>query len=405
MQSTKDRGKKLFLHFISEADKSLSFRIKSWLRENFLVFLIALLSSLSIHVALVFFFSIPDNTTLSYSSQIQSKDQKSFAQAVQNIQQTFIAELKETTQDSPSGKTGQKKSPNPSEKQENSPNIRIVKQKPDNKESLIPLPEIPGIPSSLIVSDQKSTKILENFSPIPKIEQYHYFKEMFLNGYDLNIKKIAWQTVYLILNNLNRFIFALNDLSLPFDFIKKINLIKELENLQYNRDSDFLLSQAANNHFERKVLNYLFKTYERKINKNNAEYSAIKKISEKLIDEFKRRGYSSLEDVLNGYIREEIEIYNRIIARGGKERNVALFSLGYLFWEENQYEIALDTWQKTNKDYPVNKALQEIRKTLSSQKGKGMNKLILKINSILIDHSYQGNKALMLRLGNHKNIQ
>ena len=401
----KDRGKKLFQHFISEADKSLSFRIKSWLRENLLVFLIALISSLSIHVGLVYFFSIPDNTTLSYNSQIQGKEQKSFAQAAQNIQQTFIAELEETTQDSPSGKTGQKKSPNPSEKKENSPNIRIVKQKPDTKEPFTPVPEIPGIPSSLIVSDQKSTKILENLSPIPKIEQYHYFKEMFLNGYDLNIKKIAWQTVYLILNNLNRFIFALNDISPAFDFIEKINLIEELENLQYNRDSDILLSQAANNHFERKALNYLFKTYERKINKNKAEYLAIKKISEKLIDEFKRRGYSSLEDVLNGYISEEIEIYNRIIARGGKERNIALFSLGYLLWEKNQYETALDTWQKTNKDYTVNKALQEIRKTLSGQKNEGMNKLILKINSILIDHSYQGNKALVLRLGNYKNIQ
>jgi len=405
MQSTKDRGKELFLHFISEADKSLSFRIKSWLRENHLVFLIALLSSLSIHVGLFYFFAIPDSTTLNYSSQIQSKDQKSFAQAVQNIQQTFIAELEETPQDSPSGKPAQKEPLNLPGKQEKFHNVLIVKQKPDTKESLTPIPKIPGIPSSLIVSDQKTTNILENLIPIPKIEQYHYFKEMFLNGYDLNSKKIAWQTVYLILNNLNRFIFTLNDISPAFYFIEKINLIEELENLQYNRDSDFLLSLAANNHFERKALHYLFKTYERKINKNNAEYLAIKKISEKLIDEFKRRGYSSLEDVLNGYIREEIEIYNRIIARGGKEKNIALFSLGYLLWEENQYQTALDTWQKTNKDYPINKALQEIRKTLSGQKSEGMNKLILKINSILIDHSYQGNKALMLRLGNNNNIQ
>ncbi len=401
----KDRGKKLFLHFISEADKSLFFKIKSWLRENHLVFLIALISSLSIHVGLFYFLSIPDNTTLNYSSQIQSKDQKSFAQAVHNIQQMFVAELEVTPQDSPLRKPAQKKSRNLPGKQEKFPNVLIVKQKPDTKESLTQVTEIPGIPSSLIVSDQNATKILENLSPIPKIEQYHYFKEMFLNGYDLNSKKIAWQTVYLILNNLNRFIFALNDISPPFDFIEKINLIEELENLQYNRDSDILLSQAANNHFERKALNYLFKTYERKINKNNTEYLAIKKISEKLIDEFKRRGYSSLEDVFTSYTREEIKIYNRIIARGGKKKNTALFSLGYLLWEKNQYETALDTWQKTNKDYTANKALQEIRKTLSGQKGDGMNKLILKINSILIDHSYQGNKALVLRLGNYKNIQ
>ncbi len=401
----KDRGKKLFLHFISEADKSLSFRIKSWLRENLLVFLIALLSSLSIHVGLFYFFSIPDNTTLSYSSQIQSKYQKSFAQAVQNIQQRFLAELEETPQDSPSRKPAQKESLNLPGKQEKFPNVLIVKQKPDTRESLTPVPEIPGIPSSLIVSDQKSTKILENLTSIPKIEQYHYFKQMFLEGYDLNMKKIAWQTIYFILNNLNRFIFALNDISPSFDFIKKINLIEELENLQYNKDSDFLLSLAANNHFERKALDYLFKTYERKINKNNAEYLAIKKTSEKLINEFKRRGYSSLEDVFNSYIREEINIYNRIIARNGKEKNIALFSLGYLLWEGNQYETALDTWQKTNKDYPANKAMLEIRKILSRQKSDGMNKLILKINSILIDHSYQGNKALVLRLGNYNNIQ
>lgn len=401
----KETGKKLFLLFISEADKSLYFKIKSWLRENLLVFLIALISSLSIHVGLVYFFAIPDNTTLNYKSQIQGKEQKSFAQAVQNIQQMFVAELEETPQDSPSGKSAQKKSHNPSKKQEKFPNVLIVKQKPDTKESLTPVPEIPGIPSSMIVSDRKTTKILENLSPIPIIEQYHYFKQMFLEGYDLNIKKIAWQTVHIILNNLNRFIFALNDISPAFDFIKKINLSEELENFQYTRDSDFLLSQAANNHFERKALNYLFKTYERKINKNKAEYLAINKISEKLIDEFKRRGYSSLEDVINGYIREEIEIYNRIIARGGKERNIALFSLGYLLWEENQYETALDTWQKTDKNYTANKALQEIRKILFGQKVNGMNNLILKINSILIDHSYQGNKALMLRLGNYNNIQ
>ena len=152
-------------------------------------------------------------------------------------------------------------------------------------------------------------------------------------------------------------------------------------------------------------MKFLFKTYERKINKNNAEYLAIKKISEKLIDEFKRRGYSSLEDVLNSYINEEINIYDHIIARNGKERDRALFSLGYLLWEENQYETALDTWQKTAKDYTANKALQEIRGILSRQKVDGMNNLILKINSILIDHSYQGNKALMLRLGNYNNIQ
>ena len=401
----KDGGKKLFLHFISEADKSLAFKIKSWLRENLLVFLIALLSSLSIHVCLFYFFAIPGSTTLNYSSQIQSKDQKSFAQAVQNIQQRFLAELEETPQDSPSRKPAQKESLNLPEKQEKNSNVRLVKQKPDTKESLTPIPEIPGIPSSMIASDHKTTKILENLSPIPKIEQYHYFKQMFLEGYDLNNKKIAWQTVYIILNNLNRFIFALHDISPAFDFIEKINLIEELENFQYNRDSDFLLSLAANNHFERKALNYLFKTYERKINKNNAAYLAIKKTSEKLIHEFKKRGYSSLEDVLNGYIREEINIYDRIIARGGKEREIALFSLGYLLWEGNQYETALDTWQKTNKDYTANKALLEIRKILSRQKSDGMNKLILKINSILIDHSYQGNKALMLRLGNYNNIQ
>jgi hypothetical protein len=374
----KDGGKKLFLHFISEADKSLSFRIKSWLRENLLVFLIALLSSLSIHVGLFYFFSIPYSTSLNYNSQIQSKDQKSFSQAVQNIQQRFLAELEETPQDSPSRKPAQKESLNLSGKQEKFPNVLIVKQKPDTKEPL---------------------------TPIPKIEQYHYFKQMFLNDYDLNSKKIAWQTVYFILNNLNSIFFALNDISPAFDFIEKINISQELENLQYNRDSDFLLSLAANNHFERKALDYLFKTYERKINKNNPEYKAIKETSEKLIHEFKRRGYSSLEDVLNSYISEEINIYNRIIARDWKKRNIALFSLGYLLWEENQYETALDTWQKTNKDYTVNKAMLEIQEILSRQKGEGMNKLILKINSILIDHSYLGNKALVLRLGNYKNVQ
>ena len=87
-----EMGGALFSHFVSEANKNLSSRIRHWLSQNLVAFTTAILSSIVFHLGLFYFFSIPVNVSRESRHEIQAENSKPLSLSLRNIREKFYAE-------------------------------------------------------------------------------------------------------------------------------------------------------------------------------------------------------------------------------------------------------------------------------------------------------------------------
>jgi hypothetical protein len=111
--------------------------------------------------------------------------------------------------------------------------------------------------------------------------------------------------------------------------------------------------------------------------------------------ELKLRGYESLDEMFAKYTFEQTRIYNLLIERGGEAKNRGLYMLGCLFWDEGDYEGALQTWRRIDRDYST-KILREIRVIMTNF--PETDKAISLIDDIFDWQSSRSSKNLLERL-------
>ncbi|MBS3819492.1 hypothetical protein KGY73_08330 [bacterium] len=279
--------------------------------------------------------------------------------------------------------------------------------------------ETPSSPFSLVIAGKKSPQIFNQLMSLSEREQWNQFKNKFLKPHNPDNPQLARLSREFIRQNLTRVFIAINEISVAFDSVEEIYFNKELDQefYQYWKNHPqsptgavFLLTLAAHYHFERKALNSLFKAYGKAqkflhqkdsrvdIHNKKVKSRVVKKICEDLIKRLKKKGYSSLHEVLHKYKKEESKIYNLLLSMEGKGRKWGLFALGCFEWDENHYRAALNHWQKIDHPDPSNQALQEIQEVLSRRETSAVEKLIPEISSILEYHSRKNNRALLLRM-------
>jgi hypothetical protein len=85
---------------------------------------------------------------------------------------------------------------------------------------------------------------------------------------------------------------------------------------------------------------------------------------EKFDREIRKRGYTSVEDITQKYVEEQIKIYDIVINLGGEPRNHGLYDLACLYWDLNLRDLAIDTWAQIDDSYESD-ALDSIREALT----------------------------------------
>lgn len=170
---------------------------------------------------------------------------------------------------------------------------------------------------------------------------------------------------------------------------------------------EFLFCLASLYDFERRGLAYLSDSYEEAKRLLEDPYSqsdafnirakafVIKEVFEEIILEIKNRGYNSLDEVLDRYREEQKKIYSMIIRKSREARNQGLFSLGCLYWDEGQYDLAFKEWRKIDDSYP-SQAFQEIREFFSSNDYS--QEMISQVDDIFEFEAYKRSRDLLRRL-------
>ena len=106
----------------------------------------------------------------------------------------------------------------------------------------------------------------------------------------------------------------------------------------------------------------------------------IKDVYEDLVRKLPALGFSSMEQVLAHYQAVERGVYNLMMDLGTEAKNIGLFELGRLAWNNEHYLEALEFWKNIDNSYST-KNLQDIRRVVS--KNLTLPKTILDINSAL----------------------
>ena len=274
----------------------------------------------------------------------------------------------------------------------------------------------PGTPMVLEMSEGRRIEILDSLMSLSEEDQLDYFTQNYLEKYDTNEGDFAEFTKEFIHKNLSNVIIVIDPISGAFDFMEELYYNKPtdyrlyeswLQNPQSKTATEYLLYLAAHYDFERRGLVYLVKAYKAakkilnqryyKTNVFNKKLKAyiIKEVHDELMFELKMRGYESVEEVLDKYIFEQTRIYNLLIEIGGEARNRGLYMLGCLYWDEADYESALKTWKRIDRDYST-KILKELRVIMTNF--PETDKAISLIDDIFEWQSSRSSKYLLERL-------
>jgi hypothetical protein len=266
------------------------------------------------------------------------------------------------------------------------------------------------------LSGEQIEQALDGLMNLSENDQFWYFYEKYLKRYDANKGDLARFTREFLYNNLSNVIIVIEPVSAAFDFIEELYYNNPLdifypsfweENPDTETGVEFLVCLAAHYDFERRCLVYLFDAYEeaeKLLNKKyyrrnafnkKAKAYVVKEVYEELIWELKRRGYKSMEEVLERYRNEQMKIYRMIIEMGGSTKDRGLFALGRFFWDEGMYELALEKWDKIDESYP-SKTFQRIMIILANF--DDLDKIVPQVDGILNWESNQSSKYLLKRL-------
>lgn len=268
----------------------------------------------------------------------------------------------------------------------------------------------------LKASNDEIQKILDDLMLLPEDEQLLYFKENYLEEYDPDDGNLPVLTKEFFYENLSNVIIIIDDISASFTYIEEIFYNRPYdryfqsyykENQGTKTGLEFLFCLASLYDFERRGLAYLSDSYEEAKRLLKDPYSqsdafnirakafVIKEVFEEIILEIKNRGYNSLDEVLDRYREEQKKIYSMIIRKSREARNQGLFSLGCLYWDEGQYDLAFKEWRKIDDSYP-SQAFQEIREFFSSHDYS--QEMISQVDDIFEFEAYKRSRDLLRRL-------
>ena len=259
--------------------------------------------------------------------------------------------------------------------------------------------------------------ILDDLMQLSESEQFSSFMENYLDRYHPDKGDLSELTRELIQNNLSSVIIIYDPISTSFTFIEELffnePLSKNIPLLWKGRrgtktGAELLYSLASLYDFEKRGVEHLILSYKEakqvlaadkhyKSNVYNKKLKAyiVKEIFEELIQELKRRGYHSPDKVIQKYLDEQMKIYSMIIQMGGEEENRALYSLGCLYWDEGQYGLALENWNKIS-DYSFSKTSQKVEAVLNET--DYLPRLIPQINDIFEQESHRVSSRQLDRL-------
>ena len=233
--------------------------------------------------------------------------------------------------------------------------------------------------------EEHFSRYCDEFLALPEEQQFLYFRENYLEKYDLNSEELARLTGKFIHRNLNNIIIPVSEVSSAFDYLEELYFNKPLEHQfvklwedypDTNVGAQVLLTLASHYDFERRAIGYLHKAYDEakryltrkyrvsEVYNKKTKCYVIKKIFEQLDREVKNRGYASMDEVSQKYIEKQIELYDLVIAMGGEPGNHGLYDLGCLYWDLGFRGMAIDTWGQIDDSYK-SEALDSIKEALA----------------------------------------
>lgn len=233
--------------------------------------------------------------------------------------------------------------------------------------------------------EEHFSKYCDEFLVLPEEQQFLYFRENYLEKYDLNSEELARLTGKFIHRNLNNIIIPVSEISSAFDYLEELYFNKPLEHQFVKLWKDYpgtyvgaqvLLTLASHYDFERRAIGYLDKAYEEakryltrkyrvsEVYNKKTKCYVIKKVYEQLDREMRNRGYASMDEVSQKYIEKQIELYDMVIAMGGEPGNHGLYDLGCLYWDLGFRGMAIDTWGQIDDSYE-SEALDSIKEALA----------------------------------------
>jgi hypothetical protein len=258
--------------------------------------------------------------------------------------------------------------------------------------------------------------ILDEMMSYPEEKQFSIFVKRYLENYDLNDDELVFLFREFLQRNLNNIIIYISDLSAAYDFLEELYFNKPMDHqmlrfLEQHPHSEIgaeiLLYFASQYDFERRALEYIFKSsedakkflskkyYRAEVYDKKTKCYILKEIHDELMKQITRLGYASPDEILSKYFYEQIKIYNFVADMGGDSRDHALFNLGQLYWNIGDHEQAMSTWERIGDSYG-SKALKEIKEVIAEY--DLLEQAIPRIDAILEWYSYKDKPRLLERL-------
>ncbi len=276
----------------------------------------------------------------------------------------------------------------------------------------------------LQISADLMQKRLDTLMVMPESLQFGIFVETYLKKYNPDSEGLAKFVREFVYQNLGSVFVVSDSFMSGFDFLEEIFYNKELqgyfasywnENPRSKTGAEFLMTLASLYDFERRAVAYILDSYEiasrilsgkerlQRAFSQKAKAYVLKETCEDFIKKMVDRGFSSEDELLQIYRREQERIYRMIMDMGGEERDRALFALGRLSWDEGQYEKAIMRWSEISASFAF-KTYQEIRHVLTIYDSisilisANLRDLVPRINSIFEWESNENNTFLLNRL-------
>jgi hypothetical protein len=298
--------------------------------------------------------------------------------------------------------------------------LYILKKLEPEEERLAPARQKPFLQMSVDLMQKR----LDILMGMPEDLQFRIFVETYLKKYDPDSEDLARFVREFVYQNLGSVFIVSDPFISGFDFLEEIFYNKELQGYFFSywnenpysiTGAEFLLVLASLYDFERRAVAYLLDSYEiakqilsaeeniPRAFSQKAKAYVLKEVNEDFIRKTVDRGFSSEDELLRIYRREQEKIYLLIADIGGEKRDRALYALGRLYWDEGQYEKAILSWNEISGSFNL-ETYQGIRSALRSS-GSGsiptnidLRELVPEINTIFEWEANENNTFLLKRL-------
>jgi len=268
----------------------------------------------------------------------------------------------------------------------------------------------------LHISSGSINRILDDLMELKEDQQFFHIKQNYLDQYHPDKGNLAQLLREFIYNNQSNVIIMVDDITGAFAFIEELYFNKPMDTYLAHYWKQFPQTQtgvecmfflASFYDFERRGLTYLFRSYEKAkelvsqkyyrvdaFNKKAKAY-VVKEMYETLIPVLIKKGYETEMSIVKEYFEEEENIYRMICETGDRNKDRALYSWGRLYWDQKEYDRALEKWDQI-KDFSSFEVSDEIRDILESSMEK--DALIYWLDKILIRESNERKEKLLKRL-------